>query len=128
MSWQAYVDTSLIASGVIDQGAIFSAAGDSVWAASPSFTITPDEIKAVIGAYTDASSVQANGFHVAGLKYVFVRSDDRTLQGRNKEKAGIIFVKTKQAIIVAHYPESTQPGQASKTVEALADYLIGVGY
>jgi profilin len=37
-------------------------------------------------------------------------------------------VKTKQAILVAHYPETVQPGEATNTVEQLADYLIGVGY
>lgn len=43
-------------------------------------------------------------------------------------KEGTIIVKTKQAILVAHYPETTQPGEAAKVVEQLADYLIGVGY
>ena len=32
------------------------------------------------------------------------------------------------AILVAHYPETVQPGVAANTVEQLADYLIGVGY
>ncbi len=36
--------------------------------------------------------------------------------------------KTQQAILVAHYPEKVQPGNATTTVEKLADYLIGVGY
>jgi hypothetical protein len=39
MSWQAYVDDSLIKSGKIDKGAIFSAAGDSVWAVTPGFNV-----------------------------------------------------------------------------------------
>lgn len=43
-------------------------------------------------------------------------------------KEGICCVKTKQAILVAHYPETVQPGEAAKVAEALADYLIGVGY
>jgi profilin len=45
-------------------------------------------------------------------------------QGRE----GVIIVKTNQAILVAHYPESVQPGPAANTVEQLADYLVGVGY
>jgi len=128
MSWQAYVDTSLVSSGQVDKGAIFSAAGDSVWAATPGFNISPEEIKAIIGAYTDATNVQSNGFHVHGVRYVYVSSDDRTLTGRGKDKDGVIVVKTKQAIVVAHYPSAVQPGAARKTVEALGDYLIGVGY
>ena len=43
-------------------------------------------------------------------------------------KEGIVIVKTKQAIIVTHYPESVQPGAAATTVEKLADYLVNVGY
>lgn len=43
-------------------------------------------------------------------------------------KEGIVIVKTQQAILVAHYPETVQPGQATNTVEQLGDYLIGVGY
>lgn len=45
-------------------------------------------------------------------------------QGRN----GVCVAKTKQAIIVAHHGESHQAGNATQTVEALADYLIGVDY
>ena len=43
-------------------------------------------------------------------------------------KEGIVIVKTTQAILVAHYPETVQPGQAANTVEQLGDYLVGVGY
>ncbi|CAP70402.1 uncharacterized protein PODANS_3_4810, partial [Podospora anserina S mat+] len=39
MSWQAYVDSSLVGSGHIDKAAIVSAAGDSTWAANPGFTV-----------------------------------------------------------------------------------------
>jgi profilin len=46
------------------------------------------------------------------------------LQGRT----GIVIVKTKQAILIGHYPENVQAGNATQTVEALADYLIKVGY
>ena len=43
-------------------------------------------------------------------------------------KEGVVIVKTLQAILVTHYPESVQPGVATNTVEQLGDYLIGVGY
>ena len=43
-------------------------------------------------------------------------------------KEGIVIVKTQQAILVAHYPETIQPGQATNTVEQLGDYLTSVGY
>ena len=71
--------------------------------------------------------MQSEGFHVAGEKFFTLKSDERSLYGK-KGKEGIIIVKTLQAILVAHYPESVQPGNASTTVEQLGDYLIGVGY
>ena len=37
-------------------------------------------------------------------------------------------MKTQKAILVAHYPETTQPGVAANTVEQLGDYLLSVGY
>lgn len=43
-------------------------------------------------------------------------------------KEGIVIVKTKQALLIAHYPENVQPGQCVTTVEKLGDYLTGVGY
>jgi profilin len=40
----------------------------------------------------------------------------------------VVIVKTTLAILVAHYPETVQPGAAANTVEKLGDYLIGVGF
>ncbi|MCJ1415770.1 profilin, required for normal timing of actin polymerization in response to thermal stress [Xylographa parallela] len=130
MSWQAYVDTSLVGTGNIDKAAIFSAAGDSKWAASAGFNVKPEELKEIVTAYKDTSDVkkvQSTGLHVAGDKYVVIKADDRSLYGK-KGKTGILIVKTTQAILISHYPETVQPGAAATTVEQLADYLIGVGY
>ncbi len=45
-------------------------------------------------------------------------------QGRE----GVVIVKTKQAILITHYPETIQPGTAANTGEKLGAYLVGVGY
>ncbi|KAH0615096.1 uncharacterized protein H6S33_000732 [Morchella sextelata] len=127
MSWQGYVDTSLLATGKIDKAAIFSAAGDSVWAASPNFAVKPEEVQALIKAYTDSAPLYEKGLYISGNKNVCIKADDRSIYGR-QGKEGVCCVKTKQAILVAHYPETVQPGEAAKVVEQLADYLIGVGY
>ncbi|KAL8790478.1 MAG: hypothetical protein Q9213_000630 [Squamulea squamosa] len=130
MSWQAYVDTSLVATGNIDKAAIFNSEGTSVWASSPGFTVAPAEIKAVVASFADTSDVkkvQSEGFHIATEKFFTIKSEDRSLYGK-KGKEGVVAVKTKQAILVAHYPETVQPGAAATTVENLGDYLISVGY
>lgn len=130
MSWQAYVDTSLVGTGNLDRAAIFNTQGTSVWASSPGFTVSPAEIKEIIASYSDTSDVkkiQSGGFRVAGEKYMTIKADEKSVYGK-KGKEGMVIVKTLQAILVAHYPETVQPGKATNTVEQLGDYLIGVGY
>ncbi|KAK4678131.1 profilin, required for normal timing of actin polymerization in response to thermal stress [Podospora pseudoanserina] len=74
-----------------------------------------------------ATKAFAEGIHVGGERYVATRNEDRHVYGR-QGRTGICIVKTKQAILVGHYGENAQAGNATQTVEALADYLIGLGY
>ncbi|KAI9736343.1 MAG: profilin, required for normal timing of actin polymerization in response to thermal stress [Cirrosporium novae-zelandiae] len=130
MSWQAYVDSSLVGTGNVDKAAIFNSEGTSVWASSPGFVVEKSEITEIVDAYKDKSEVkgvQSQGLHVGKERYVVIKADDRSLYGK-KGKEGIVVVKTQQALLVTHYPETVQPGAAANTVEQLADYLIGVGY
>jgi len=127
MSWQGYVDTSLLGSTKVDKAAIFNAAGDSVWAAAGDFKVDPAEIKALVAGFVHPEPLHEKGLHIAKLKYFVVKADDRSIYGK-LGKEGICCVKTKLAILVAHYPENVQPGEAATVVEKLADYLISVGY
>ncbi|KAK4165956.1 profilin [Cladorrhinum sp. PSN259] len=135
MSWQAYVDSSLVGSGHIDKAIILSAAGDSTWAATPGFAIGGDEVQAIIAILNEAGSenhpktdkAYGEGIHVAGERYVATRIEGNHIYGR-QGKTGIAIVKTKQAILVGHYGENVQAGNATQTIEALADYLTGLGY
>lgn len=56
-----------------------------------------------------------------------MRADDRSIYGK-KGATGIMAIKTKQVMIVAMYDDKTQPGDASKVAEGIADYLISVGF
>ncbi|CAD0031351.1 unnamed protein product, partial [Aureobasidium pullulans] len=119
---------SLIGTGNIDKAAIFNSEGNSVWATSAGFTVSPQEMNEVVTAFKDTSDVkkvQSTGLHIAGEKFIVLKADDRSLYGK---KEGIVIVKTKQALLVTHYPEHVQPGVAANTVEQLADYLISVNY
>lgn len=131
MSWQAYVDSSLVGTGHIDKAAIISAAGDSTWASSAGFTLQPAEMKNLVNILNSTGDAvdkaHAEGIHVAGERYVVTRIEERSVYAR-QGKTGIAVVKTKQAILVGHYGENVQAGNATQTVEALADYLIKVGY
>ncbi|KAM5434680.1 profilin, required for normal timing of actin polymerization in response to thermal stress [Microsporum canis] len=132
MSWQAYVDSSLVGSGNIDKAAIFDDQGTSAWASSPDFKVKPEEMKFIIDSFKPVAGdslkeIQSKGFYVGGEKYITLRSDDSRVYGK-LGKAGIVIVKTKKALLLAHYPETIQPGAATNTVETLAEYLMGVGY
>ncbi|KAF2487611.1 profilin [Neohortaea acidophila] len=133
MSWQAYIDTSLVGTGNLDRAAIFNSEGNSVWATSPAFTVTPGEMQAVVAAYKDkgdaqgVKQVQSSGLHIAGERFVVLKADDRSIYGK-KGREGVVIVKTTQALLVTHYPEHVQPGAAANTVEQLGDYLIKAGY
>ncbi|CUM63126.1 uncharacterized protein PRCAT00000693001 [Priceomyces carsonii] len=126
MSWQAYTD-NLIATGKLDKSALYSKAGDSLWAQSGNFQLDPKEISEIAKGYDDPSSLQAHGLHVQGQKYFLLRADERSLYGKH-DAEGVIAVRTKQAILIAHYPANVVPGEATTIVEKLADYLISVNY
>lgn len=68
--------------GDVDRGAIFNSEGTSVWATTPGFSVTPAELKEVVGAFKNADSVRQNGLHIAKEKYFVLRADDRSIYGK----------------------------------------------
>ncbi|KAI8986858.1 profilin [Trametes punicea] len=126
MSWQAYVDSNLVGSGKITKAAILGQAG-GVWAASPGYTLSADEQKAIVNAFNNADDIRAHGIRLAGQKFFTLQANDRSIYGK-KQADGCILVKTKQAVLVAEYAAPVQAPEATPVVEGLADYLIGVGY
>lgn len=67
MSWQEYIDSSLIGSGTIAQAAIIGHNGD-VWAKSDNFSLTPEECLNLIKSYDDPSDLRLHGLYLAGEK------------------------------------------------------------
>ncbi|KAH9846389.1 profilin [Lenzites betulinus] len=126
MSWQAYVDTNLVGSGKIARAAIIGLAG-GVWASSPGYTLSADEQKAIIAGFANTDAVVTSGVRLAGQKFFVLRVVDHSIYGK-KQADGCVIVKTKQAVLVAEYQSPIQAPEATVVVEALADYLISVGY
>lgn len=126
MSWQAYVD-NLLGSGKIDRAALYSRAGDSLWAASSGFAPSGDEIIRVARGFDDPAGLQEHGLGIQGEKYFLLKSDDRSIYGK-KGDDGILAVRTKQGLLLAHYSAPVLAGEAVKVVEDMADYLISVNY
>ncbi|KAF5976182.1 profilin [Fusarium bulbicola] len=162
MSWQAYIDSSLVGSGHIDKGAIISVAGDSAWASSPDLQVRqtflhrlnlsdrwaspslrnktdlvtplqlkPEEMKAISAIVGGDSAAKdkafAEGLYIAGERYVMARAEDRSIYARSG-RLGVAVAKTGQAIVIGHHGEAQVAGNATSTVEGLADYLIKSGY
>ncbi|QLG72068.1 hypothetical protein HG535_0C04220 [Zygotorulaspora mrakii] len=126
MSWQAYTD-NLLGTGKVDKAVIYSRAGDSAWASSGGLNLQANEIREIVQGFDNPSGLQSNGLHIQGQKFMLLRADDRSIYGRH-DAEGVICVRTKQTVLIAHYPPSVQAGEATKIVEQLADYLISVQY
>ncbi|KAI9228975.1 MAG: profilin [Piptocephalis tieghemiana] len=127
MSWQQYVDEQLLGSGTISQAAILGQKDMAAWATSPGFTLSKTELEQIISGFSDPGSFFSTGVHAAGVKYLTIKADERSIYGK-QGPAGIVCVKTVTAIIVGVYKEGMQPGNAALAVEKLADYLIDCGF
>lgn len=117
----------MVATGHVDKGAIWSIAGDSKWAGSGGFDVSPKELQAIIAGFTNPAALWAGGIHLGGVKYVTTKAEGRSLYGR-KDRDGIVIVKTRQAILIGHYNEHQIAGNCATTIENLADYLEKLGY
>jgi profilin len=88
MSWQAYVDTNLVGTGKIKQGAIYGHNGQ-LWATSKGFgvlqlfiQVADAEIAKLVSAFQDASGIRQSGIFIAQEKYFALRADDRSIYGK----------------------------------------------
>lgn len=126
MSWQTYVDTSLIGTGCVANAAI---AGDdcAVWAAGEGFALSREELKAIFTAFANPAPVAAGNFKANGVEYKTLRADKQTLYGR-LGASGVVCCRTHRAVIVAYYDENIQPKQCASVTEKLAEYLRGLEY
>lgn len=130
MSWQAYVDTSLIGGGNCDKALICDAAGDAVWASSKDFSMTDAERKAIADSFKDKAepkSIVAKGVFAEGRKYVILTASDEDLKAK-QGKEGLVAFKTTQALLIAHHQDHIQTAAAFNDVAKLGEYLKSMGY
>lgn len=92
--------------------------------------ISADEMKKVVACFGSESSrndAYGTGLHLAGERYVLTGADEKELKLK-QGKEGVFVVKSTQAILLGHYPETVQPGSANTVIGQLGDYLVSVGY
>eukprot|EP01127_Copromyxa_protea_P002999 TRINITY_DN1289_c0_g1_i2.p1 TRINITY_DN1289_c0_g1~~TRINITY_DN1289_c0_g1_i2.p1 ORF type:complete len:137 (+),score=40.76 TRINITY_DN1289_c0_g1_i2:112-522(+) len=133
--WQAYIDTSLVATGNVAYGAIYGLDG-SLWTCSPELANVPaDSILQMVNSFTDSglASLRSTGCFLGpktedgANKYMVLRGDDRSVYIK-KGQGGGALVKTTQCVILGVYKEGQIAGQCNSAVEKLADFLIESGY
>eukprot|EP00179_Madagascaria_erythrocladioides_P004539 CAMPEP_0198310286 /NCGR_PEP_ID=MMETSP1450-20131203/2407_1 /TAXON_ID=753684 ORGANISM="Madagascaria erythrocladiodes, Strain CCMP3234" /NCGR_SAMPLE_ID=MMETSP1450 /ASSEMBLY_ACC=CAM_ASM_001115 /LENGTH=125 /DNA_ID=CAMNT_0044013103 /DNA_START=72 /DNA_END=449 /DNA_ORIENTATION=- len=125
MSWQDYVSTNLVGSGMCKKAAIIGLDG-GMWADGGS-GLQGTEGAAVAKLFQDPGSAFASGIRVGGTKYLCIKADERSIYGK-KGAGGVVCVKTNMAVLIGIYDETVQPGQCTATVEKLADYLLENNY
>ncbi|WVQ82821.1 hypothetical protein IAT38_004953 [Cryptococcus sp. DSM 104549] len=127
MSWQAYVDDQLLATGKVNKAAILGKQG-GVWAASSGYNLSQAEQDAVVKtSFSQPDTVRANGITLSGFKFMCIQANEDEVIGRKGER-GVFIIPTTQAILVAEYDAPTSAPEASVVVSKLADYLKSVGY
>ncbi|KAJ2895553.1 profilin, required for normal timing of actin polymerization in response to thermal stress [Coemansia aciculifera] len=81
----------------------------------------------VKNGFEKEDEIRGSGLRLGGDKYFTLGATPEELHFKCGAK-GVFCAKTKQAIIIALYPDTVQPGNASKTLGDLTDYLKGLGY
>lgn len=123
---QPNLSRSLVATGNVDQAAIFNDEGSSVWAASPGFTVKPEEMSVIVASFKDPSTVQASGFHVAGQKYITIQASPDNLYGRKVRL--VRYVRFKSSTLIARAGQGEHHNRQdwqSSTCCTLARYSPG---
>lgn len=109
MSWQAYVDSNLVGTGHVSQGAIYGINGGE-WAKSAGFQVSktftrdektnlvnmqqvqPAELQEITAAYANPDTARANGIHINGTKYLLLRADERSIYGKKVKPQKILCI------------------------------------
>ncbi|KAF2654501.1 Profilin/allergen [Lophiostoma macrostomum CBS 122681] len=128
--WQAYVDSSLLGTGNIDKAVICGVSDWQPWATSAGFNIPDAERKAIAQSFDDTNSpkkIVSEGLKINGEKYMVIEATDDSIKAK-KGKEGLVVLKTKQAILIAHHPADVQTPTAYSSVVELQEYLLNVGY
>ena len=92
MSWQAYVDTNLLASGMVTAAGIYDLQGNP-WAYSAGFAAQVAEVAAVSAHFAAPAGLAATGAVVAGVKYMFVQGEENVEIYVKKGATGVVFCR-----------------------------------
>lgn len=142
MSWQAYIDDSLIGSGHMHSASILGLADGSYWAYGGTYIPQPDEVATIMKIFKEPSLLQSGGVVVAGVKFIGLRGDADHIIFK-KGGAGGCAYKSNQAIVLGVYGDpsgenamlskdanavAVNPADCNATVQRIAEYLKSLQY
>ncbi|KEG14760.1 profilin [Trypanosoma grayi] len=150
MSWQAYVDDSLIGSGYMHSATIVGLRDGSVWAYGGTYIPQQKEIAHILKCLENLSLVQSSGITICNVKFFGLQSG---VDGQmkyiffKKGAAGGCIYTSKQAAIISVYGNpadasslqqdlakagtadvAVNPADCNSTVKRIAEYLISLEY
>ncbi|XP_071959797.1 profilin-like [Antedon mediterranea] len=79
----------------------------------------------------DFSTFQASGIQAEGVKYQFLRSEEKKdgtvlVLGKKKDNGAITMQSSKTAIVIAHTKKGGSQGHTNKGVAVIAEYLASL--
>ncbi|KAJ8051182.1 Profilin [Holothuria leucospilota] len=92
--------------------------------------LSTDEAAAIARCFKsqDFTAFIANGIYCEGVKYNFLREEDKkVVYAKRKGEGAITLQASKTAIVIAHSPEGSQQGNLNKAVAVIAEYLESSG-
>ncbi|XP_041466392.1 profilin-like [Lytechinus variegatus] len=139
MSWDSYIDNLVAqtkdASGTThcDKACIIGLDGGAKWTSDThgnAYKITPTEGANIAKCFKsqDFSPFMASGVFGEGVKYQFLREEDKKVVfAKKKDHGSITMQASKTAIVLGHCPEGCQQGNLNKGVAIIAEYLESLG-
>ena len=137
MSWDSYIDNlighSKDSSGALhcDQACIIGLDA-SQWTSAghaSALKISPEECSNIASCMKsgDFTLFQSSGISVTGVKYQFLRGEDKLALGKKKDHGAITLQASKTAVVIGHTKEGGQQGNTNKAVGIIAEYLESLG-
>lgn len=87
--------------------------------------LTAEENRRLLAGFDKPSSFVADGIHVGGRSYFYIRNTERTLLGKEGQR-GVLVTRCNKCMVLGVFEGA--PQLASVVVEPLADYLCQLGF
>lgn len=131
MSWDAYVETSLMApldhEGNTLAGAALVGFDAGIWAQSAAFpALSVEENTTIMSAFEENASV--GSYTIGGVKYMNVQGDPGKVVRGKCHGGGCCIYKTASCLVFGIWAEPIVASACNKVVESLGDYLANQGY